>query len=264
MKNFAFTEAEIKAKKVLEECGLTDPSGIEISRIILGRKAFYEEAPLKGKEGEIVSVGGRSMITINSNIQYPTKKRFAAAHELGHYEMHRDLEPIYSDTEEELLSWYQGGPHEIQANEFAAELLMPAEVFFKESLNQRHFEPKVIQYLADRFRVSKTAAILRFAHRGHHPVFVVCCKDNKMKWFKRSHDFRYFCEIFKRDTPPPTGSVAYEVFTSGKAYLNDEAKQEIWKSDWFKMNDDEQDSTFFEYCLYAPSYNYTISIIWEK
>ncbi|HTE10236.1 MAG TPA: hypothetical protein VK645_04685 [Chitinophagaceae bacterium] len=68
MKEFKFSEAEIKASKVLDECGLNDPVEIPMSRIILGRKAFYEEAPLIGKEGEIASVGGRSMITINSGI----------------------------------------------------------------------------------------------------------------------------------------------------------------------------------------------------
>ena len=97
----------------------------------MGRKAFYEEVPLDGKEGEIVSVGNRSIITINSNIQFETKKRFAAAHELGHYEMHRDLKPIFSDTEEDLMNWYKAGPHEMEANEFAAEFLCLLNCFTK-------------------------------------------------------------------------------------------------------------------------------------
>ena len=124
MMSFKFLAAEIKAKKVLDECGLTDPVEVPLYKIIMGRKAFYEEAPLEGKEGEIVSVGGRSIITVNSNIQFETKKRFAATHELGHYEMHRDLRPIFSDTEEDLMNWYKAGPHEMEANQYAAEFLM--------------------------------------------------------------------------------------------------------------------------------------------
>jgi hypothetical protein len=55
------------------------------------------------------------------------------------------------------------------------------------------------------------------------------------------------------------------MFSGKKAYMNDEAKQDIWKSDWFKMRDDrEQDSRFYEYCVFAQSYNYTLSVIWEK
>lgn len=81
--NFKYTASELVARKVLEECGLDDPSEFPLHTIIMGRKAFYEEAPLKGKEGEIVSVGGKSIITVNSNIRFESKKRFAAAHELG-------------------------------------------------------------------------------------------------------------------------------------------------------------------------------------
>jgi Zn-dependent peptidase ImmA (M78 family) len=259
---FKFSKAELRARKVLDDCGLTDPTELSMDQIILGLKAFYQEKPLKGKEGEIVTVNNRSIITINSDIQLETKKRFVAAHELGHYLMHKDLQPIINDTENDLLSWYQGGTHEIEANEFAAEFLMPSDVFYR-SCSGKKFGPDVIEQLSQRYQVSKTATILRFVKRGNHPVFIVYCKDNKMKWWKKSDDFYYY-SLFERDQPPPSGTVAYEVFTSGKIYPRDELKQDIWKSDWFRMKDDEQDSKFFEFCLYVKSYNYTISVIWEK
>src|SRR5260221_1607216 len=126
--SFKYSKAEIAARRVLDECGIDDPTELPLSEIILGRKAFYEEQPVQGKEGEIISVSGRSIITVNSDIQFLPKKRFVAAHELGHYEMHRDLQPVFSDDEGSLMSWYQGGQHEVEANEFAAEFLMPSEL----------------------------------------------------------------------------------------------------------------------------------------
>ncbi|MEL7585265.1 MAG: ImmA/IrrE family metallo-endopeptidase [Prolixibacteraceae bacterium] len=260
---FYYSVAELRAKKLLEECGLTDPTEESMSTIIMGRKAFYEEKLLIGKEGEIVSVSGRSIITINSAIQFEAKKRFAAAHELGHYELHRNIRPIFSDTEEDLMNWYRGGPQEIEANEFAAEFLMPSDIFSKEC-EKKKFGPSVIEYLANRFHVSKTAAILKFVKRGNHPVFVVYCKNGKMKWWKKSDDFYYY-SLFQHDTAPPSGSVAYEVLNNKKGYYGDEAKQEVWKSDWFQMrNEKEQDTRFYEYCLFVQSYNYTVSVIWER
>lgn len=259
---FNFTAAEVKARRVLDECGLTDPTELSLPLIIKGRGAFYEETPLKGKEGEIVSFEGRSIITVNSSIEIETKKRFAAAHELGHYEMHRGLKPVFSDTERDLMDWYQGGPHEMEANQFAAEFLMPSGAFHKEC-ERKKFDPKVIEYLSTRFQVSKTAAILKFVNRGNHPILVVCCQDGKMKWWKKSDDFYYFC-LFERDNAPPSGSVAYEVFSGKRSYYGDEAKQDIWKSDWLRMKEDEPDSRFFEYCLFSRTYNYTLSVIWEK
>jgi hypothetical protein len=113
--------------------------------------------------------------------------------------------------------------------------------------------------------VSKTAAILKFVKKdnGNHPIFVVCCQDNKMKWFKKSDDF-YHYSLFESNLPPPPGSVSHEVFEKGIAYYGEESTQPIWKSDWFVMKDDEPESAFFEYCLFVKSFNYMISVIWER
>lgn len=257
-----YSKGELVAKKVLAECGLDDPTNYDLREIILGRKAFYREVPLNGKDGEIISYSGRSIIQVNSNIPYETRKRFAAAHELGHYEMHRKDAPVIFDTEEDMMNWYKAGPREEEANDFAAEFLMPSEIFFDECRKSK-FSPKVIAHLSERFQTSKTATILKFVKRGNHPVVIVYCKDNKMKWWKPSVDFKYYLE-FQRDAPPPTGSVAYEVFTKKKFYSDDELQQQIWKGDWLRLNKDETETPFFEYCLYVKSYNYTISIIWEN
>ena len=261
---FSFTQAEMAAQKVLKECGLRDPTEVGLRTLILGRKAFYNEQPMEGKDGDIVSVGNRSIITINSNIPFDTRKRFAGAHELGHYEMHRSLKPVFFDTEYDLLNWYRGGDHEIEANQFASELLMPSYAFHSEcKAASRKFEPKVIDHLATRFQVSKTAAILKFVQRGSHPAFAVYCKNNEMKWWKKSDDFYHFLQ-FKRDAPPPPTTVAAEYFTGKKTYTGDEAKQDIWKSDWFELGDNERDTPFFEYCMVIRSLNSTLSLIWEK
>lgn len=258
--NVLHTPAERMAIKVLEDCGLPDPTEVSLEEIILSRGAFYQEQPLSAKDGEIITVGNSSIITISSNIEYLTRKRFAAAHELGHFEMHRHLAPIFIDTELELMNWYQEGSQESEANQFAAEFLMPTELFRKEC--KKKFEPQVISQLANRFQTSKTATILKFVKAGNHPVCIVYCHDNKMKWWKTSYDFRYFLE-FRHNAPPPTGTVAYEMYTSGKAYPESELKQQIWKSDWFRMRDEDRDTKFYEYCLFAKSYNYSISMIWE-
>lgn len=260
--SFLYSVAETAARQVLENCGINDPTEVPLKTLVMSQGAFYEEVPLDGKEGEIVSVNGKSIISINSGIIYEGKKRFATAHELGHFILHRDIMPVFSDTEEELMNWYQSGPHEKEANEFAAEFLMPSHIFYKECEKKR-FGPEIIEHLANRFLVSKTAAILKFVARGNHPVFIVYCKDGLMKWWKKSIDFYHFCN-FRHNSQPPSGSVAAEIFARKKAYTGDEAKQEIWKSDWFELRENEVDSKFFEYCLYVPSYNFTISVIWQR
>jgi Zn-dependent peptidase ImmA (M78 family) len=253
-------------KKVYDECGVTDPLQLPIEVIIGSKNILIKEEEIDGADGRILMTGNSGVITLNSKIDFAPKKRFILAHELGHFEMHRHLKKGFSDNDETLNHSYQTNfnAEEVEANEFAAEFLMPTELFSKEC-HKKVFSHKVIEHLATRFQVSKTATILKFVKKdnGNHPIFVVCCQDNKMKWFKMSHDWRHY-SLFQKGAPPPDGTVANEVFKKGISYYGEEASQQIWKADWFVTKDDEEEIKFFEYCLFVPSLNYMISVIWEK
>jgi Zn-dependent peptidase ImmA (M78 family) len=256
------SKGSLSALNLLERCGLNDPTEIPLHKIIFGLGAYYEERPLKKCEGRIFTWSNKTIITINSNISIEGKKRYALAHEIGHFEMHRDSIPIILDSELDFVDWLKHGPHEQEANEFAAEFLMPREIFRIECKNKK-ISPELIRYLASRFQTSLTSTVLRYVQFGNHEVCVVYCKDNKMKWWKKSEDFYPFLN-FQFDDSPPSGSVAYEMFTKKTFYDDLDQKQQVWKSDWFKMKDDEIDTPFFEFCIFVPSYNYTLSIIWQE
>lgn len=61
----------------------------------------------------------------------PTRQRFTLAHELGHYILHRERIGIGEKIEDKMLLRTEsfGVQVEEEANEFAAELLMPAQEF---------------------------------------------------------------------------------------------------------------------------------------
>lgn len=268
------SKPEAAARKILLDNGLDEISALanaNLRRLILSRGAYYEEVDLQGKDGRIVSVDGRSIISISQSITDRGKKRFTAAHELGHFELHKDL-LIGADTQYELCSWYQMGVHEKEANEFASELLMPSNLF-REQCAGKKFGSALIDQLASTFVVSKTAAILKFVKAGNHPVTVVCTKDNRIKWWKMSkemedadHDFipgwrRYLVKV-TRNLPPPMDSVVGQMFKKQSRYSFPEKLQEIEKSTWFvtKPNDDPQ---MFEFCHFVPSHDFALSVIWE-
>lgn len=254
----------VAVKNIYDECGINDPLQIPIEDVIQSKNIIIKQESIDGAEGRILMNQNSGIITIDSDIDIPAKKRFILAHELGHFELHRGQHSGFNDTDETLNHWYKHSliEEEIDANTFAAEYLMPTELFIQECKG-KIFNHKVIEHLASHFQVSKTAAILRFVEKGNHPVFVVCCQNSKMKWFKRSQDF-YHYSLFESNLPPPSGTVAQEVFQKGISYFGDEKTQTIWKSDWFKMRETESDSEFFEYCLFVPSYNYMLSVIWER
>ncbi|MFX1277512.1 MAG: ImmA/IrrE family metallo-endopeptidase [Promethearchaeota archaeon] len=256
------SKAEKVAKELLHECGIKDPTDLSLELIIASKNIIIKEENIDGSDGRIICGKNSAVITLDSNIKRETKRRFILTHELGHYLLHRDIEKLYNDNEESLNKWYENnyGNVEIEANEFAAEFLMPTELFRNECQG-KYFGPEVIDYLSERFNVSKTAAILRFVKIGNHPICIVYSHNNRMKWWKTSPDFPYFLN-FKSNQPPPSGSVANEIYELQKSYYDNERKQNIMKSTWFNLNN-SQDKVMYEYCLYAYSYGYTISVLWE-
>lgn len=116
---------------------------------------------------------GRNVIGVNAG-HSPTRQRFTIAHELGHYLLHHG-NPVHVDgvasyrIDRRNPSSSRGDePHEIEANMFAAELLMPEE-FLREDV-ERGDEPvdlsddSDIERLAAKYQVSSTAMTFRLAN----------------------------------------------------------------------------------------------------
>lgn len=267
------TKAEATARSILKGFGINSVetlASLALRDLIQARGAFYEEIPLEGMDGRIVTHQGRSIVSVNKSITDTGKKRFAAAHELGHFELHKDL-AVSADTQYELCSWFQSGQKEKEANDFASELLMPSKLF-QSLCSGRKFGPKLIETISEAFVVSRTAAILKFVKSGNHPVCVICSQDNKVKWWKMSqhmetadHAFvagwlRYKLKIAS-NLPPPLDSVAGQVFKA-RTSQSIERYQEIEKSTWFLTHPND-DPKMFEYCNFVPGYNFALSVIWE-
>lgn len=107
--------------------------------------------------GYIEKKDDKFIIAVNS-LQSPLRQRFTLAHELGHYILHRNnLEgqhqdiALFRDANEDSLGI------EYAANDFAAELLIPKELFenaIKEGINT----PK---QLSNFFQVTEKAILYR-------------------------------------------------------------------------------------------------------
>ena len=57
------------------------------------------------------------------------RKRFAIAHEIGHWILHRDISQINACTDADMIDRYKASVPEVEASSFAAELLMPQAAF---------------------------------------------------------------------------------------------------------------------------------------
>lgn len=258
------------AIKLLDECGIDDPTEFPLDLIVAGRGATLRSQPLASSDGRIVFGKQRSIITVNSGLQFEGRRRFTIAHELGHHEMHRDSLEIHGENES-TLSWYddkvntsKNGIQETEANEFASELLMPSKLFINECSKEK-FSPALVRRLSERFRTSVTSIVFRYLEHGSHPICIFHSHNNKVRYWKKSNEFKHFILDLVR-LEPPSDSVAAEYFQDGKIYDKRNSKQSIWKSTWLELNawESDEDYKFFEYCIVTPSYNSVISIVWEE
>lgn len=246
---------------VLSECGIVDPAEISIEDLIAFHDGIVQEVPLTNCDGRVVMKNGRAIVSVNADIEFPYKKRFVLAHELGHMVLHRQKEATFSD-DYETLEAYKRGPQETEANAFAAELLMP-EVLFKEACYKKVFSPDLVRVISERFQTSITSTAYRFIDFGNHPICVFYSKDGKIKYWRKSEDFRYWIPD-RNKLDVPSDSVANEFYKVGRIYGSKDSAQTIYKSTWFELGKYDRDTEMFEYCIITKQYNTVLSVIWER
>ena len=143
---------------------------VDVARLIKAIGVEYAEQPMAaGESGKIQRVGANYRVVVNST-EGPQRRRFTAAHELAHYLLHRDLVGERGHLDR-LFSTGSSGDgdfinpmHEVQANRFAAELLMPTDaVRARAALTDDPAD------LARQFGVSPAAMRVRMESLGLRP-----------------------------------------------------------------------------------------------
>ena len=161
------------ARAILGEFGVKGVP-VPVERIIKARNIVLQYAPLdQDLSGMAYIKDGVGIIGVNA-LHHPNRQRFSAAHELAHHELHADeiRKAVHVDKSFRVLlrddvSSQGIDPLEIDANAFAAELLMPRE-FLKSALDEGGLDLEDdagIEALARKFRVSASAMRYRLAGR---------------------------------------------------------------------------------------------------
>lgn len=164
---------EIKAKTILQQTNSYYlPVPVDVVAHRLGLKV--EAAQLgENVSGLLVIVEGKGIIGYNSS--HPeVRQRFTIAHEIGHYILHQEQDSLFIDKKygaayrRDEQSSLGEKPREIQANRFAAALLMPEDLVEKEFVRSEFDlgDEYALIELARKFRVSSQAMAFRLANLG--------------------------------------------------------------------------------------------------
>lgn len=163
--------AEQRAERLLDEHSITRLP-VPVSRLAeeLGASIVYQ--PFEGEvSGMLYREDDHSVIGVNS-AHAQNRQRFTMAHEIGHLVLHEGR-PVFVDTFGGRINLRDGtsDDQEIEANAFAAALLMP-EAFVQEAvrdviIRRGSASPsELVNELAKKFRVSPQSMNYRLQNLG--------------------------------------------------------------------------------------------------
>lgn len=161
--------------ELLQKSNITE-APVNVERVATGLNIAVRRTP---SEDDISGFllrhpGGQAIIGVNT-LHHPNRQRFTIAHEIGHFVLHQH-DQVHVDRAivklRDRASSKGEDPEEIEANGFAAELLMPEE-FLRSDLARLTFtdllDDRRMQQLAKQFQVSVQAMTNRLVSLGYLP-----------------------------------------------------------------------------------------------
>ena len=171
--------------ELLDELGILEPEEIDLEGIAAFCGAFVVYEPLTGAEARIVGNRDKAFITVNSQ-SLRSRQRFSIGHELGHWMWDRGRMAFACSSDVQDRRW-SGADKETLANKFAADLLMPAQMF-RNRAQRRPSTIETVSDLADQFQASLTATAIRLVEFGSSPCMVVLHSSSGRDWFFGSRE----------------------------------------------------------------------------
>ena len=173
----------VVAERVVRERGL---SALPIDPITLARElgitVFAKPAGAEGVSGMLLRYGSAFGIAYATHIDSIGFRNFSVAHELGHYYLPGHIDAVLSgDVHESHAGFASGSRYEMEADHFAATLLMPRELF-KKAMNVAGDGLLAIEDLAEQCRTSLTATAIRYAKCTREPVAVVLSTGTRVNY----------------------------------------------------------------------------------
>jgi Zn-dependent peptidase ImmA (M78 family) len=166
---------EKKVSQLLKSVGLEAvlPVNLEVIAQLLGLRVVKDRFEKDLSGALLRSPGKEPMVLINSS-DSPNRQRFSLAHEIGHFFLGHEGEYFvdqFALNKRDVRSSYAIDPKEIEANAFAAALLMPENIVLQQAvelINSKKVtrQEALIKHLAITFSVSESAMGYRLVNLG--------------------------------------------------------------------------------------------------
>ncbi len=229
--------AKQKAEAFLKEEGITglpvDPFAIAASRdIIIEPKADTSD----GVSGMLLRHGDSFGILYATHVQNEGFQRFSIAHELGHFILDGHIDHVLpkDGSHTSHAGFVSAEPYELEADHFAAGLLMPSGPF-RRAIGRRDPGLAVMEAMAADCRTSLTATAIRYADLCDDAVAVIISTGQVIDYCFLSEAMKSLPELswLRKGTPVPKGTETARMNGNPDRIMEaDRAVNEIDVMDW--------------------------------
>jgi len=248
--------SEVLAGVLIERLGVRGKPDLPALASKFGLR--IREVDSEGFDGALVRVPGQrgGIIAVKASIPETTRKRFTIAHEIGHYVVSGgERLDVCSPTTIETWGLAVQKP-EVEANEFAVELLLPTK-YVRSMLVQDFPDFPAISRTASEYETSLTATVRKFLRLTDHACAMVWSKDGQIVWSKRSETFTLPIRRGKLDL----STRASELFLHSSQQEEPEFQERPSRL-WLKSHGKAAVTQILECSVLMQNYDSVLTLLW--
>ena len=209
---FGESNARHQSGLLLRELGI---NSLPICPFSIADKLEIEVRPLpqnnKGVSGMLLRNDGKFGILYATYLENPGFERFSISHEIGHYYLPGHPDIIFNDgIHQSHAGFISYDKYEIEADYFAANLLMP-KFLFEAALDKAGVGLDAIEKLATQCNTSLTATAIRYAQHTPEAVAIIISTTHLIDYCFMSDTLKEFrgLDWLRKDTPVPSNTFTY-------------------------------------------------------
>jgi len=246
--------AQNRASLLLASLGIDRPQEVDLEDIAMHLGIDVVAGPLRGAEARLVRRGTRGLIRVREDIPETGRRRFAVAHEIGHWCLHETRSQLQTCLASDLHG-YSGSSEELESNSFAAELLMPTRLV-RESFNGEERTIDLIRAAAQEMLTTFSATAVRLIETSPDPNLLVFSTNGTVHWWVASRAASGYWLERRQEIAPE--SVAWAV-TEGAP--RSKRPQRVAAESWFGHHENCSLLELYEESILLPSYSTVISVL---
>ena len=248
------SQAGVYAKALRAELQLR--GRVDLDKIAEKLNLSIREKDLTGCDGALLRsmTGSKGIIVVKQSIREFGRKRFTIAHELGHLMLQGASAACISS---DIGQWSDTKKSEKDADEFAAELLIPSDEVHA-VINSAQPSLQLISRVAEQYETSLSASGWRYCDIVSIPCAIVWSTNRVIQWFRKSDSFSF---LLRRGVSVPDASYAMAAYKGERV---PEQPETVPAGEWIEHPRLVEGAEIWEQSLKLPWYDSVITLLWVK